>query len=245
MSNIKESPVKPYQKEGSKKEQVATMFNNIAGSYDFLNHFFSLGIDVLWRRKAIRLLSGKKISKVLDIATGTGDFAFEALRLNPEKVVGIDISAGMIEVGREKVKKRRKDERIELKIGDSEQIEFENEAFDAITVGFGVRNFENLDKGLSEMARVLKPGGKAAILEFSKPRRFPIKQLYFFYFRKLMPFAGKLISKDKSAYTYLPESVMVFPEGETFRNIVLANGFTKCTVHPLTGGIASIYLAEK
>lgn len=245
MSNIKESHVKPYQSDGSKKEQVATMFNKIAGSYDFLNHFFSLGIDVLWRRKAIRLLSGNKIDKVLDIATGTGDFAFEALRLNPEKVVGIDISAGMIEVGQEKVRKRRKDERIELKIGDSEQIEYENEAFDAITVGFGVRNFENLDKGLSEMARVLKPGGKAAILEFSKPRRFPVKQLYFFYFRNLMPFVGKMISKDKSAYTYLPESVMVFPEGETFRSIVLANGFSKCSVYPLTGGIASIYLAEK
>lgn len=241
----KESEVKPYQSEGSKKEQVAKMFDNIAHRYDFLNHFFSLGIDVLWRRKAIRLLRKNQPKKILDIATGTGDFAFEALRLKPEKVVGVDISAGMIAVGQQKVQKRKKSDLVELKIGDSEQLEFDDNSFDAITVGFGVRNFENLEKGLREMARVLKPGGQAAILEFSKPRMFPIKQLYFFYFKHLMPTIGKIVSKDSSAYTYLPQSVMAFPEGEGFRKIALGCGYSKCAIHQVSGGIATIYLCEK
>ncbi len=245
MTSSTEQTVKPYRPDGSKKEQVATMFNNIAHRYDFLNHFFSMGIDILWRRKAIALLKKAQPKKVLDIATGTGDFAFESLRLNPDKVVGVDISAGMIEVGKEKVKKRKKDDRITLQIGDSENLQFDDGSFDAITVGFGVRNFENLELGLGEMSRVLKPGGQAAILEFSKPRKFPIKQLYYFYFRRMMPFIGKLVSKDSSAYTYLPESVMAFPEGEDFRQIVLKTGFKSCAVHPVTGGIATIYLAEK
>ncbi len=243
--STKESEVKPYQSEGSKKEQVAKMFDNIAHRYDFLNHFFSLGIDVLWRRKAIRLLRENQPKKILDIATGTGDFAFEALRLNPEKVIGIDISAGMIGVGQQKVQKRKKSELVELKIGDSEQLEFKDNSFDAITVGFGVRNFENLQKGLREMARVLKPGGQAAILEFSKPRVFPIKQLYFLYFKHLMPTIGKIVSKDSSAYTYLPQSVMAFPEGEGFRKIALDCGYAKCNIYTVSGGIATIYLCEK
>lgn len=237
--------VKPYTAEGSKKEQVAQMFNSIAHRYDFLNHFFSLGIDVLWRRKAIRLLKKDNPKTILDIATGTGDFAFEALRLNPEKVVGIDISSGMIAVGNQKVNKRKVNSKVELKLGDSENLEFADNSFDAITVGFGVRNFEHLEKGLSEMSRVLKPGGQAAILEFSKPRKFPIKQLYYFYFKTLMPLIGKLVSKDSSAYTYLPESVMVFPEGEAMKQIILKTGYRVCTIYPLTGGIASIYLAQK
>jgi len=237
--------VKPYTAEGSKKEQVAQMFNSIAHRYDFLNHFFSLGIDVLWRRKAIRLLKKEAPKTILDIATGTGDFAFEALRLNPEKVVGIDISSGMIAVGNQKVNKRKVNAKVELKLGDSENLEFSDNSFDAITVGFGVRNFEHLEKGLSEMARVLKPGGQAAILEFSKPRKFPIKQLYYFYFKTLMPLIGKLVSKDSSAYTYLPESVMAFPEGEAMKQIILKTGYSACTIYPLTGGIASIYLARK
>jgi demethylmenaquinone methyltransferase / 2-methoxy-6-polyprenyl-1,4-benzoquinol methylase len=237
--------VKPYTAEGSKKEQVAQMFNSIAHRYDFLNHFFSMGIDVLWRKKAIRLLKKDNPKTILDIATGTGDFAFEALKLNPDKVVGIDISSGMIAVGNQKVNKRKVNSKVELKLGDSENLEFSDNSFDAITVGFGVRNFENLEKGLSEMSRVLKPGGEAAILEFSKPRKFPIKQLYYFYFKSLMPLIGKIVSKDASAYTYLPESVMAFPEGETMRQIILRTGYSSCTIHPLTGGIASIYLARK
>lgn len=237
--------VKPYTAEGSKKEQVAQMFNSIAHRYDFLNHFFSLGIDVLWRRKAIRLLKKDAPKTVLDIATGTGDFAFEALRLNPDKVVGIDISSGMIAVGNQKVNKRKVNAKVQLKLGDSENLEFADNSFDAITVGFGVRNFEHLEKGLSEMARVLKPGGQAAILEFSKPRKFPIKQLYYFYFKTLMPLIGKMVSKDSSAYTYLPESVMAFPEGDAMKQIILKAGYNSCTIYPLTGGIASIYLARK
>lgn len=245
MTKSSENPAKPYQPDGSKKEQVAQMFNNIAGKYDFLNHFFSLGIDVLWRRKAIRLLRSSQPKTILDIATGTGDFAFEALRLNPEKVTGIDISAGMIAVGKEKVIKREKQALIELKLGDSEELDFIDNQFDAITVGFGVRNFENLEKGLSEMVRVLKPGGKAAILEFSKPKMFPIRQLYFFYFKYIMPVIGKLVSKDASAYTYLPQSVMAFPEGQAFVDIALKCGFKHCKPHAVSGGIATIYLAEK
>lgn len=245
MTQPTEPSVKPYRPDGSKKEQVAQMFNNIAKRYDFLNHFFSLGTDVLWRRKAIRLLKPKLPKKILDIATGTGDFAFEALRLKPEQVIGVDISSGMVNVGNDKVAKRKKSEIITLKLGDSEQLEFADNSFDAITVGFGVRNFENLEKGLSEMVRVLKPGGQAAILEFSKPKMFPIRQLYFFYFKHMMPAIGRMVSKDDSAYTYLPQSVMAFPEGEAFIAIALKSGFSSCKPFPVSGGIATIYLAEK
>lgn len=245
MSTSNKQPVKPYQAEGSKKEQVAEMFNNIAGRYDFLNHFFSLGIDVLWRRKAISMLRSAKPKRILDIATGTGDFAFAALKLKPSEVIGIDISKGMVDVGIEKVKKHDKSDIITLQLGDSEQLDFEDNSFDAITVGFGVRNFENLEKGLSEMVRVLRPGGKAAILEFSKPKKFPIKQGYFFYFKHIMPTVGKLVSKDSSAYSYLPESVLAFPEGQAFVDIAKQSGFSACTPKPVSGGIATIYLAEK
>ncbi len=245
MTQPQEPSVKPYSADGSKKEQVAKMFNNIAGRYDFLNHFFSLGIDVLWRRKAIRLLKPLQPRKILDIATGTGDFAFEALRLDPEKVVGVDISKGMVNVGKEKVMRRKKTGVIELKIGDSEHLEFPDGSFDAITVGFGVRNFEDLEKGLREMVRVLKPGGQVAILEFSKPKKFPIRQLYFFYFKFMMPAIGRIVSRDQSAYTYLPQSVMAFPEGKAFVSITLKSGFSKCRRYPVSGGIATIYLAEK
>lgn len=245
MSTNNKPPVKPYQAEGSKKEQVAEMFDNIAGRYDFLNHFFSMGIDVLWRRKAIKMLKPSAPKSILDIATGTGDFAFAALKLNPKEVIGVDISKGMVDVGIEKVKKHNKSDIITLQLGDSEQLVFEDNRFDAITVGFGVRNFENLEKGLSEMVRVLKPGGKAAILEFSKPKKFPVKQGYFFYFRHIMPLIGKLVSKDSSAYTYLPESVLAFPEGEDFVEIAKRSGFSACTPRQVSGGIATIYLAEK
>ncbi|MFM7022677.1 MAG: bifunctional demethylmenaquinone methyltransferase/2-methoxy-6-polyprenyl-1,4-benzoquinol methylase UbiE [Flavobacteriales bacterium] len=243
---MSETVVKPYHNEsGSKKEQVATMFNNIAGKYDFLNHFLSLGIDVLWRKKAIRLLKSGQPKNILDIATGTGDFAIAALKLNPVKVTGVDISEGMVEVGKIKVKKRKLDDKVELRSGDSENLPFADNTFDAITVGFGVRNFENLKKGLSEMNRVLKPGGQVAVLEFSKPAKFPVKQLYNFYFKRIVPLIGKIMSKDSSAYTYLPESVQAFPDGEKFTAVLKEVGFNNAVIHPLTFGIATIYIATK
>ncbi len=236
----------PYKEDvGSKKEQVATMFNNISKKYDFLNHFLSCGIDILWRKKAIRLLQPSAPKEILDIATGTGDFAIAALKLNPNKVTGIDISEGMLNVGREKIKSKGLTNKIELLLGDSENLPFEDNKFDAYTAGFGVRNFENLEKGLAEMYRVLKPNGTAVILEFSKPKTFPIKQIYTFYFNKVLPGIGKLVSKDNSAYTYLPESVDAFPDGQDFINILTKLGYHNATAIPLLFGIASIYKANK
>lgn len=236
----------PYkEQQAGKKEQVATMFNNISKKYDFLNHFLSLGIDILWRKKAIKLLKPHQPKVMLDIATGTGDFALEALALNPEKVIGIDISEGMLAVGKEKMKQRKVDNIITLQLGDSENLPFENDYFDAYTAGFGVRNFENLEKGLAEMLRVLKPNGQAVILEFSKPKKFPIKQLYNFYFNNILPGIGKLVSKDNAAYTYLPESVNAFPEGDDFLVILNQLGYKNAKAIPLMFGIASIYTATK
>ncbi len=237
--------VTPYNSDNSKKEQVATMFNNIAPKYDFLNHFFSLGIDILWRKKAVKLLQKDCPKVILDLATGTGDFAFEALSLNPEKIIGMDISEGMLEMGREKVKKRGLNHKIELKYGDSENLPLETNSVDAITIGFGVRNFENLEKGLAEMLRVLKPGGSAVILEFSKPKAFPIKQLYNFYFNRIMPVLGKIVSKDSAAYTYLPESVQAFPEGKDFLAILDQLGYKETKAIKVSGGIATIYQGRK
>jgi len=236
----------PYKENTeSKKEQVATMFNNISKKYDFLNHFLSLGIDILWRKKAIRLLQETQPKQILDIATGTGDFAIEALKLNPTKVTGVDISKGMLAVGRQKIKDRGLENLIELHLGDSENLEFNDNTFDAYTVGFGVRNFENLEKGLTEMLRVLKPNGTAIILEFSKPKAFPIKQIYNFYFNSVLPGIGKLVSKDNSAYTYLPESVEAFPDGEKFIDILTKIGYKDPQSIQLMFGIASIYKASK
>lgn len=237
--------VTPYGNSASKKEQVATMFNNIAYRYDFLNSLLSLGIHKGWRKKAIRLISAGQPKHILDIATGTADFAIEAMKLNPEKVVGVDISEGMLKFGREKIKKKNLEGRIELLLGDSEKLPFENNSFDAITVGFGVRNFENLEKGLAEMLRVLRPGGSVAILEFSKPRKFPIKQLYNFYFLRVTPFVGKIFSKDNSAYKYLPESVNAFPDGQDFLAIMNKLGYTQTKQYPLSFGIATIYTGKK
>jgi demethylmenaquinone methyltransferase / 2-methoxy-6-polyprenyl-1,4-benzoquinol methylase len=238
--------VTPYKNQSAgKKEQVATMFNNIAHRYDFLNHALSLGIDILWRKKAIRLLKKDNPKRILDIATGTGDFAIEALSLNPEKVVGLDISEGMLEVGRKKLKNKNLQGKIELITGDSEAIPFENNSFDAITVGFGVRNFENLEKGLMEMSRVLSTNGKAVIIEVSQPKKFPVKQVYNLYFSYILPLIGKIISKDNAAYTYLPESVKAFPDGEDFLKIFRKCGFTEVKYHPLMFGIASLYIGKK
>ena len=238
--------VVPYKdQEGSKKEQVATMFNNISKRYDFLNHFLSLGIDILWRKKAIKMLRPEQPKMILDIATGTGDFAIEALALNPDKVIGVDISAGMLEVGREKLKKKRLDDRIELHMGDSEGLLFEDNTFDAVIVAFGVRNFEHLQQGIQDMYRVIKPGGTVTVLEFSKPTRFPFKQLYNFYFKFILPLIGRIISKDQSAYTYLPESVQSFPDGEGFLDVMRTAGFKEAKAKQLTFGISSIYRGRK
>ncbi|QCR23302.1 bifunctional demethylmenaquinone methyltransferase/2-methoxy-6-polyprenyl-1,4-benzoquinol methylase UbiE [Pontibacter sp. SGAir0037] len=238
--------VVPYKDQNDgKKSQVASMFNNIAGKYDFLNHFLSAGIDIIWRRKAVSLLAPEKPKLVLDIATGTADFAIETLKLKPEKIVGVDISEGMLAVGREKLKKKGLSHKIELRYGDSEKLPFEDNTFDAITVAFGVRNFENLSKGLAEMNRVLKPGGTAVVLEFSKPKAFPMKQLYHFYFKNILPVVGRIVSKDNAAYTYLPESVQAFPDGKDFISIFENVGFKSTKWHSLTFGISSIYTGKK
>lgn len=238
--------VKPYNKgEASKKEEVAEMFNNISKRYDFLNHFLSLGIDKLWRKRAIKMLKPTAPKKMLDIATGTGDFALAALKLKPEEVVGVDISEGMLNVGKEKMKKKGVDHIIKLQLGDSEALPFDTDTFDALTVGFGVRNYENLEKGLGDMLRVLKPTGTAVILEFSKPKSFPIKQLFGFYSKYLIPFFGKTISKDQRAYAYLPESVEAFPEGQHFLDIMTKVGYKDVKARPVSGGIATIYTGIK
>lgn len=238
--------VKPYgSADKSKKEEVAEMFNNISGKYDFLNHFLSLGIDKLWRKKAVKELISIQPQRILDIATGTGDFALELLKLKPKEIVGLDISSGMLEVGREKMKKRKVDHVVQMVLGDSENIPYETAHFDALTVAFGVRNFENLEKGLGEMLRVLRPGGKAVILEFSKPKKFPVKQAFGFYSRYIIPFLGKRISKDEKAYAYLPESVAAFPEGEDFLSILRKLGYQNVKAQTVSGGIATIYTGTK
>lgn len=238
--------VKPYYKDNqSKKEEVAEMFNNISKRYDFLNHFLSMGIDKLWRKKAIRILGKNNPKVILDIATGTGDFAVEALKLNPTKIIGIDISKGMLDMGIDKMKKKKVDHIIDLQLGDSEHLNFEDNYFDGYTVGFGVRNFENLEKGLGEMLRVLKPNGKAVILEFSKPKKFPIKQTYHVYSKYILPTIGKIVSKDARAYTYLPESIAAFPEGEAFMTIMKSVGYKNVGSELVSGGIATIYFGNK
>jgi demethylmenaquinone methyltransferase / 2-methoxy-6-polyprenyl-1,4-benzoquinol methylase len=238
--------VKPYQDaQGSKKDQIARMFDSIAHKYDFLNHFLSLGIDRYWRRKAISFLKKRNVRTLLDVASGTGDFAIAAAGMKEITVEAIDISQKMIEGGIEKIQKAGLDNRIHLHYGDSEDIQFADNTFDAVTAAFGVRNFENLNKGLSEMCRILKPGGIAVILEFSRPRLFPVKQIYNFYFRVLLPWAGRQISKDKSAYSYLPESVFKFPSGKDFIEELQRAGFTNCSNKILTFGIASIYTGNK
>ena len=238
--------VVPYkQQAGSKKEQVALMFNKISKRYDFLNHFLSLGIDISWRKKAIKLLAPDSPKRILDIATGTADFAIEASKLDPEAIVGVDISEGMLAIGREKIKSKSLENQISLHLGDSEKLDFQDNNFDAVIVSFGVRNFENLNRGLTEMHRVLRSNGTVVILEFSKPNKFPFKQVYGWYFNHILPGIGRLISKDKSAYKYLPESVQEFPSGQDFLNELSAAGFKDCICKTLTFGVSSIYMARK
>jgi len=238
------SKVTPYNSSESKKKQVSEMFDNIANSYDFLNHSLSLGMDNVWRKIAIKKLTNNpKI--ILDIATGTGDFAVSAAKYTDAKITGIDISQGMLNVGVEKVRKKNLNNRISLQLADSESLPFNDNTFDAITAGFGVRNFENLNKGLSEMKRVLNKDGIVVILEPSTPKYFPLKQFYKLYFHHVLPTIGAWISKDKSAYSYLPESVDAFPSGEKFIVELKNVGFKDCKHIPLTFGIVSLYIAIK
>lgn len=240
------SVVVPYGEDpGAKKQQVARMFNNISRRYDFLNHFLSLGIDILWRKKAIGPLRDLQPKMILDVATGTGDFAIEALSLKPNKIIGVDISEGMLAVGKEKLKQRGLDAQIELCTGDSEKLPFDDNFFDAVIVAFGVRNFENLELGLKEMLRVVRPGGKVVILEFSKPTKFPMKQLYNLYFTAILPWIGRVISRDSSAYRYLPESVKAFPDGTNFLTVLSSLGYKNPQCDPLTFGISSLYWGSK
>ena len=236
--------VTPYNNLQSKKEQVKTMFNNIAKSYDFLNYTLSLGMDNIWRKKAIKKLSNEP-KNILDIATGTGDFAINAAEYTQAQITGIDISQAMLDVGMKKITKKKLESRITLKKADAENLPFNENKFDAITAGFGVRNFENLEKGLSEIYRVLKTNGIIVILEPATPKYFPLKQLYKLYFHHVLPTIGSWISRDKSAYKYLPESVDCFPEDSKFIAKLQEAGFKKCKYFPLSLNIVSLYVAIK
>ncbi len=238
--------VKPYDREEGKKKQVANMFDNIAWKYDFLNRLLSLGIDKRWRKKAISTLENGSPARVLDVATGTADLSIELARRLPEsQITGVDISEKMLDIGRKKVVKKKLDQRIELLYGDSEALEFPDNHFDAVTAAFGVRNFENLEAGLQEMNRVLKPGGQLVVLEFSRPRIFPLKQLFNLYFRYILPTVGRLTSKDPRAYKYLYESVQAFPDYDRFLSVLKKLGYKKCEYIILTAGICCIYKAIK
>ena len=247
MSNYAHDTVVPYkQSDLAKKQQVAGMFNDIAFRYDFLNRFLSAGIDVRWRKKALLQLKQLHPQTILDVATGTADIAIMASRiLKPKKINGIDLRDGMLEIGRKKIQKLGLENTIELLNGDCETINFENGSFDAVTVAFGVRNFENLEKGLSEIKRVLKPGGKLVVLEFSKPKSTVVRAMYKRYMKIICPNVGKLLSKNRYAYQYLDESIKKFPEGKNFTDILDNLGFRNTYIKPLSLGICSIYCGEK
>ncbi len=233
------------QEKKGKKESVRQMFNNIAGKYDFLNHFLSAGIDKTWRRKVGVIISKHQPKLVLDVATGTGDLAIELAKHTKCNIIGVDIADAMLDVGRQKLINKDLTSQIQLQHGDSENLSFSENQFDAAMVAFGVRNFENLQKGLSEMCRVVKPGGQIVVLEFSRPRRFPVKQLYSFYFKHILPRVGRMVSRDKGAYTYLPESVDAFPDGPAFLHELEKVGFEQTAEKRLTFGIATIYSGIK
>ncbi len=238
--------VKPYkEQEGSKKEQVAQMFDNISPKYDFLNRLLSLGIDVIWRKKLVKIIRNQNPKKILDVATGTADLALELSNIPDTHIFGVDISAGMLKVGNEKIKKKNLTSRIELKLGDGEELPFEDNTFDAATISFGIRNFQDYPKGLRELHRVIKPGGYLYVLEFSQPEKTPFKQVYNFYFKHILPKWGKLVSKDSAAYTYLPESVEVFPYGDRFISAMKDAKFTDNKYKSLTLGISTIYWGKK
>jgi demethylmenaquinone methyltransferase/2-methoxy-6-polyprenyl-1,4-benzoquinol methylase len=236
----------PDQNSGrSKKEQVASMFDSIAPSYDFLNHFLSFGVDRCWRKKLRKAVSHIHNGRILDIATGTGDLAFELLKLQPEKITGIDISEKMLAIAGHKAKRKNIGHIVEFQYGDSENLRFENDYFDLVTIAFGIRNFENMDKALTEIIRVMKKGGMLAILEFSKPVSFPFKQLYYIYFKAWLPLTGRIVSKHRRAYAYLPESVSNFPDGKAFMDYLGKAGFINIRQKRLTGGVATLYISQK
>ena len=238
--------VKPYKNSDlGKKEQVTKMFDTISGDYDGLNRVISFGIDIKWRKKVVKLVNASKPDSILDIATGTGDLAINLAETNASKIVGLDISSGMLEIGKQKINKKGLDTKIEMILGDSENMPFEDDAFDAITVAFGVRNFETLENGLKEIYRVLKPGGTFVILETSMPTKTPYKQGYNFYTKNILPLIGKAFSKDRSAYKYLCESASVFPFGEALNNILRNIGFINVEDFPQTMGVATIYKSSK
>ncbi len=246
MSNYPQENIKPYNEDERKAVQVEKMFDNIAPTYDNLNHVLSMGIDKSWRRKAINLLKAFHPQHMMDVATGTGDFAIQACQvLQPQELIGTDISEGMMNVGREKVKAASLEKQISFAKEDCTSLTFPDNRFDAITVAFGIRNFENLDKGLKEMHRVLTPGGHLVILELSEPEVFPMKQLYSLYSKVVIPTIGKLLSKDRSAYTYLPESIKAFPQGEIMQEIIRKAGFSQVSFKRLTMGICTLYFATK
>ena len=238
--------ITPYKESSlGKKEQVAQMFDTISGNYDRLNRVISFGIDVKWRKKVLQIVANKNPEIILDIATGTGDLAILMTKTNAKKIIGLDISAGMLDVGRIKINELKLNHKIDMILGDSESMPFENNTFDAITVAFGVRNFETLEKGLSEILRVLKPNGIFVILETSVPEKTPFKQGYSFYTKNILPLIGKLFSKDNSAYGYLQESAANFPYGEALNNILRKIGFIDIVAMPQTFGVATIYSASK
>lgn len=238
--------VTPYKgSELGKKQQVTEMFDKVSSNYDFLNRVLTFGIDISWRKKVVGLVQSGNAKKALDIATGTGDLVIMMAQKGIEEVVGLDISPGMLEIGKQKVKNEGLEGTIDMVIGDSENLPFKDGAFDAITVAFGVRNFEDLELGLKEIHRVLKPGGTFTVLETSQPTKFPVKQGFQFYSKYIIPTVGKLFSKDKNAYNYLPESAAAFPFGEKFNNILLKTGFNSSKIYPQTLGVATIYHAIK
>ena len=237
---------KPYKdSELGKKEQVAKMFDTISSKYDNLNRVISFGVDIKWRKKILKMVAQKNPENILDIATGTGDLAILLSKTSANKIIGLDISAGMLEVGKQKIADKNLSSKIEMILGDSEKIPFEDNSFDAVTVAFGIRNFENLEKGLAEILRVLKPNGLFVILETSIPEKFPFKQGYIFYTKNILPIIGKLFSKDKVAYQYLSDSASIFPYGIKLNNILQKIGFIEIKHMPQTFGVATIYSASK
>ncbi len=244
--NYPQEEIKPYSQSGKKSEQVEVMFDHIAPAYDKLNHALSLGIDKSWRQKAIGYLKSFHPEEIMDVATGTGDFAILACReLKPKSLIGTDISEGMMNVGRKKVELAQMSDIISFAREDCTDLSFAPNTFDAVTVAFGIRNFDDLDKGLSEICRVLKPGGHLVILELSTPDRFPMKQLFTIYSKVVIPFMGRRLSKDNSAYTYLPQSIRAFPQGEIMQNVIRKTGFSEVSFKRLTFGICTLYTATK
>jgi len=246
MTQFEHDKIKPFSEEGSKKEQVSEMFDRIAGRYDFMNRFLSAGTDIGWRRKAIKMFKKDAPKTILDVATGTGDMAIMAMKmLKPEKIVGIDISEKMLEVGRKKVEKEGLGTKIELLGGDGETINFPDHSFDGVMVAFGVRNFENLEKGMAEILRVMRPGAQLIVLEFSKPKLPGVKTLYNFYMGVIAPQMAKWFNQNKKAYQYLNESAKAFPDRQLFIDVLNKTGYSDTSFKPLSLGICCIYSGRK